>query len=155
MNLIQLQYFVFFCYCTGDPDAIIAAESLFLRTMNQLEQDILSDVPPTELCSDSKLQVIRPLIDRLGAGLRALNPNLETNSLFANFFSSRQLVGAHERALFCPQRKPLMQLALWFSRSFCTAQVNWFEYNAYMQFLHCHSWRKTIPLQDSVQKKSR
>ncbi|TPP55714.1 Ubiquitin conjugation factor E4 A [Fasciola gigantica] len=108
---------------SNDTDAIIATESLFVRTINQLEQDILSGLLPTELCPDSKLRVIRPLIDRLGAGLRALNPNLETSSLFANFLSSRQLVGARERALFCPQRKPLMQLALLFSRSFCTAQL--------------------------------
>uniref|UniRef100_A0A183AIS4 RING-type E3 ubiquitin transferase n=1 Tax=Echinostoma caproni TaxID=27848 RepID=A0A183AIS4_9TREM len=108
---------------SNDTDAIVATESLFFRTIHQLEQDSLSDVPPTDPCPESTLRIVRPLIDRLGTMLRALNPSLESSSLFANFLSSRQLVGARERALFCPQRQPLVRLALWFSRSFCTAQL--------------------------------
>ncbi|CAL8071364.1 unnamed protein product [Calicophoron daubneyi] len=107
-----------------DLDYLACIEQLFHRVITQFESDSIADVPRTSPCPSASLKPIKPLVDQLAHEFRQINPDSQSPStLFSSLFAHRPVLGEKDRALFCSERKPLIQLSLWFTRYFVTSQL--------------------------------
>ncbi|KAA3676208.1 ubiquitin conjugation factor E4 A [Paragonimus westermani] len=105
----------------GDADRIMAMEHLFFKLISLFEEDAFEGVELSDPCPNSALKALRPLTDCLLNALKNLHSNAETS--FSSPFSSKLSLKPRDRLLFCPQREPFMQLALWYSRFPSTAEL--------------------------------
>ncbi|VDO95699.1 unnamed protein product [Schistosoma margrebowiei] len=113
--------------CTDDGDQIAYIQKMFDEVLNHLESESLSDVSIEESCPQSALNSLRPLVNRLLIQLRNIYYSSVQSPTVVNSFLNKQLVGARERVLFCPQRRPLLIMTIWLSKYSVTAQVCLFQ----------------------------
>ncbi|CAH8603534.1 unnamed protein product [Schistosoma guineensis] len=109
--------------CTDDGDQIAYIQKMFDEVLNHLESESLSDVSIEESCPQSALNSLRPLVNRLLIQLRNIYYSSVQSPTVVNSFLNKQLVGARERVLFCPQRRPLLIMTIWLSKYSVTAQL--------------------------------
>ncbi|RTG89442.1 ubiquitin conjugation factor E4 A [Schistosoma bovis] len=109
--------------CTDDGDQIAYIQKMFDEVLNHLESESLSDVSIEESCPQSALNSLRPLVNRLLIQLRNIYYSSVQSPTVVNSFLNKQLVGARERVLFCPQRRPLLIVTIWLSKYSVTAQL--------------------------------
>ncbi|CAH8863515.1 unnamed protein product [Trichobilharzia szidati] len=109
--------------CTDDCDQISCIQTMFDEVLNHLESEALSDVSTVESCPASALNSLRPLVNRLLTQfIDIYYPNSRPPNMAVGLGNNRS-VSVKERALFFPQRQPLMVMATWLSRYSITAQL--------------------------------
>ncbi|KAK4468669.1 hypothetical protein MN116_007853 [Schistosoma mekongi] len=109
--------------CTDDCDQITYVQTMLEEVLNHLESESLSDVSIVESCPQSSLNSLRPLVNCLLIQLRNIYYSAVQSPTVPHSFINKQLVGAKERILFCPQRRPLLIMAIWLSKYSITAQL--------------------------------
>ncbi|VDQ13987.1 unnamed protein product, partial [Trichobilharzia regenti] len=110
--------------CTDDCDQISCIQTMFDEVLNHLESEALSDVSTVESCPTSALNSLRPLVNRLLTKfIDIYYPNSQPPNNMTVGLGNNRSVSVKERALFSPQRQPLMVMATWLSRYSITAQV--------------------------------
>uniref|UniRef100_A0A3Q0KDX8 Ubiquitin conjugation factor E4 A n=2 Tax=Schistosoma mansoni TaxID=6183 RepID=A0A3Q0KDX8_SCHMA len=114
---------VYQALCTDDCDQIAYIQKMFDEVLSHLVSESLSDVSILESCPQSALNSLRPLVNRLLIQLRNIYYSSVQSPTVVNSFLNKQLVGARERVLFCPQRRPLLIMTIWLSKYAVTAQL--------------------------------
>ncbi|CAH8545764.1 unnamed protein product [Schistosoma turkestanicum] len=109
--------------CTDDCDQIVHIQTMFDEVLNHLESESLSDVSVSESCPQSALNSLRPLVNCLLIQLKNICYSAVQSPTTPSSLLNRQLVGARERALFCPQRRPLLIMTIGLSKHSVTAQL--------------------------------
>ncbi|KAH8874039.1 Ubiquitin conjugation factor E4 A [Schistosoma japonicum] len=109
--------------CTDDCDQITYIQTMLEEVLNHLESESLSDVSIVESCPQSSLNSLRPLVNRLLVQLSNIYYSAVQSPTVPHSFVNKQLVSAKERILFCPQRRPLLIMAIWLSKYSITAQL--------------------------------
>lgn len=122
-----MNVFNFLILIKDDGDQIAYIQKMFDEVLNHLESESLSDVSIEESCPQSALNSLRPLVNRLLIQLRNIYYSSVQSPTVVNSFLNKQLVGARERVLFCPQRRPLLIMTIWLSKYSVTAQVCLFQ----------------------------
>ncbi|CAH8583789.1 unnamed protein product [Heterobilharzia americana] len=120
---ISLFDIIYQALCTDNCDQNSYVQTMFDEVLNHLESESLSDVSVVESCPASALNSLRPLVNRLLTQLRNIYYPPVRSPTVPDSFLSKQLVGAKERVLFSPQRRPLMVMTIWLSRYSVTAQL--------------------------------